>query len=521
MDDLNVQTDHFRLLDLLLEQDLGLTLESDGDLNVQVDSAHPIEIESPAQWLEPKTLMLTTGTRFAASKNAGQDQRELIRELIAAGVSALGYGVGVVTESIPRALVDEANRHHFAVIAVPRNVRFMDVVARVSVATKTPDSMLLRRTLQMQSHLLEAMASSAPEAVLVGRLAELLRSSVVLYSEVGDVVASAGEAPLHLIRAQLRGRSGRSRFRVGRWMVSAHSISPGGQNCWFAVASKRHELPDPLAIPAVEVTLRLLNTIERSRYRATAENRSVRAALVRSLASGTIPDLEWVLDRLEMLRFGRHADLRLVSLAAPTTYDGGKWSLRSDTVLDAVEQDVVDLAHDSRLPLLLAQFENELIGVVPARSSSINTWLHNLKGQLTCGFSAPFAELESGPERVREAQCARRAATRAGEPAMTFEDVGVGDWLLAGRAHAATVRKASARIAPLIQDNRDLLDFLRDYFDNDLDVTATAKQCALHPNTVRYRLKRIEEILGVSLRAPAVVTDIYLSLDALGRDRQL
>ncbi|MGO4205018.1 helix-turn-helix domain-containing protein [Rhodococcus sp. TAF43] len=60
-----------------------------------------------------------------------------------------------------------------------------------------------------------------------------------------------------------------------------------------------------------------------------------------------------------------------------------------------------------------------------------------------------------------------------------------------------------------------LLHFLRDYFANDLDVTATAKQCALHPNTVRYRIKRIEEALHASLCSPAVITEIHLSLDNL------
>lgn len=511
-----MKPDCFRLVDLLLEEDLGLTLESDGDPNIRLDSAHPIEIDSPSHWLEPRTLMLTTGTRFKEHENQHVAQRELIRELVGAGVSALGYGVGVVTVSIPRALIEEANRCHFAVIAVPEHVRFMDVVSRVAAATRTADSMLLRRTLQMQSHLLEAMASNAPEADLVGRLALLLRSSVVLYSEVGDVVASAGAAPLHLIRAQLRGRSGRLKFRVGRWMVNAYSITPGGQDFWFAVASKRHELPDPLAIPAVEVTLRLLNTIERSRYRATTENRSARAALVRSMVRGDIRDLDSVRDRLEMLRFGRDQELRIVSISASNDYDGGKWDLRAATVVDAVEQDVVDLAHDSRLPLLVAQIDGELIGVVPAASSSIESWNQNLKDHLSCGFSGSFSEIETCPVRVRDAQCARRAATRTAVTVMKFEDVGISDWLLAGRDNSMTARKAAGYLAPL--EDGELLEFLRQFFDNHLDVTATAKHCALHPNTVRYRIKRIEEILAVSLRAPAVITDVYLSLQTQAGD---
>ena len=101
---------------------------------------------------------------------------------------------------------------------------------------------------------------------------------------------------------------------------------------------------------------------------------------------------------------------------------------------------------------------------------------------------------------------------------MRFEDVGISDWLLAGRATAPTSRKAAHQLAPLINDHPDLLDFLREYFANDLDVSATATQCALHPNTVRYRIKKIEDILRTSLRSPAVITEIHLSLECLTPD---
>lgn len=516
MSDSGLVSDRYRLVDLLLDTDFGMTLETDSDPNVELDSAHPIELEHPARWLSPRTLMLTTGTRFADPDSPPSGQRELIRELVGAGVSALGYGVGVVTATIPRALIEEANRCHFAVVSIPEDVRFMDVVARVTVGAGTTDLTLMRRTLQMQNHLLDAMTSADPEGELVGRLGQLLRSSVVLYSEYGDVIASSGEAPLHLIRAQLRFRTEQFGFAVGRWSVRAYPISPADQNCWFVVASKRHTLPEPLAATAVEITMRLLNTIERSRHRATAENRSTRASFVRALARGELHDAGSVRDRMEMLGFGREPAVRMLSIAPTKASAHDRWPVQFDTPLQAIEYEIVDLAHTSRLPLLVAQGDNELLAVMPAQSSSVASWTENLNSHLVCGFSGPFDDYTSGPARLHDARCARRAAERAGAVATRFEDTRVSDWMLGGRDEATARRRARDLLAPLSTQPGELLTFLRQFFDNDLDVAATAKQGALHPNTVRYRVKKIEELLSVSLRAPAAISDLYLGLQSLG-----
>ncbi|MDT0382741.1 hypothetical protein RM572_28745, partial [Streptomyces sp. DSM 42041] len=57
-----VQKDDFRLVDLLLDQSLGLALVSDCNPHVPLSGAHAIEIAHPSEWLQPGTVMLTTGS---------------------------------------------------------------------------------------------------------------------------------------------------------------------------------------------------------------------------------------------------------------------------------------------------------------------------------------------------------------------------------------------------------------------------------------------------------------------------
>jgi purine catabolism regulator len=64
-------------------------------------------------------------------------------------------------------------------------------------------------------------------------------------------------------------------------------------------------------------------------------------------------------------------------------------------------------------------------------------------------------------------------------------------------------------LAPL---GAPLLEALREYFARQMDVNAAAQAMHVHPNTLRYRLGRIEHILGRSLRDPAVIAELHLAL---------
>ena len=56
--------------------------------------------------------------------------------------------------------------------------------------------------------------------------------------------------------------------------------------------------------------------------------------------------------------------------------------------------------------------------------------------------------------------------------------------------------------APLDPLPRRVLDALKEFFARDQDVNAAAAALHVHPNTLRYRLGRVEALLGRSLRSP-------------------
>jgi DNA-binding PucR family transcriptional regulator len=81
-------------------------------------------------------------------------------------------------------------------------------------------------------------------------------------------------------------------------------------------------------------------------------------------------------------------------------------------------------------------------------------------------------------------------------------------------AIAADERLIDPRVRALRDDDPVLADTLRAYLDSFGDVATAAQSLHVHPNTVRYRVRRIERLLATSLTDPDVRLLLSLSLRA-------
>jgi acyl-CoA synthetase (AMP-forming)/AMP-acid ligase II len=68
------------------------------------------------------------------------------------------------------------------------------------------------------------------------------------------------------------------------------------------------------------------------------------------------------------------------------------------------------------------------------------------------------------------------------------------------------------------QERASLLGTLRAWFDAGGSAAETGKRIYVHPNTVRYRLRRLQEHTGRSLDDPRAVAELLAALDALRLD---
>lgn len=73
---------------------------------------------------------------------------------------------------------------------------------------------------------------------------------------------------------------------------------------------------------------------------------------------------------------------------------------------------------------------------------------------------------------------------------------------------------------PLEAHSADLVTTLWTYLDNGRSLEATARELFVHPNTVRYRLKRVSDVIGWDATGPreALILQTALVLGAIGTD---
>ena len=60
---------------------------------------------------------------------------------------------------------------------------------------------------------------------------------------------------------------------------------------------------------------------------------------------------------------------------------------------------------------------------------------------------------------------------------------------------------------------RDRLESVRAYLTVDRNYAEAAQNLMIHPNTLRYRLSKFEEIVGCSLMKTRVIVDLAMVLD--------
>ncbi len=449
--------------DLVAQEDLGLTLLSGGAgaLDREVAGAHSIDVEDPTRFLERHWIMLTAGLRLKGSVTA---QKALIRELDAGGMAALGIGIDLVFKRVPPALLDEARERSFPVLAVPLDTAFRDIVGFINRSLLSSDLHTYQRLNAIQRHLVDALKEPRPREVMVERLARMLDAGVAVICD-GRVDVGCGTVPDVIDRVAER------EFEHDGFHVVTVPIGDSG---WLAVASRGRALAARLARPAAQAAVPLLAATERLGDLARDQERAVRSAL---------------LD--EALEGGR--DTR--ALAARAASFGLDFAEPARVVVMYGEAPPIEVPHlatrSGERCILLVQ------GVAP------------LPG-IRAGIGRPVTTIADVPRSYRDAQL---AVERVAEGQLAYEDFDLATLLLAEVPPEHIRPRVEELLAPL-KANPPLLVALIEYFARDMDVNATAEAMHVHPNTLRYRLGRVEKLLGRSLRQPATIAELTLALSA-------
>jgi PucR family transcriptional regulator, purine catabolism regulatory protein len=479
-----------RLGDLLGETELGLTLRTGPPDAAErpLQGAAVVEVPDPSRWIAPGWVLLTAGVRLEGCEE--DDFRKLVAECDEAQIAAIAFGIGPVFDELPAPLLDEGERRAYPILAVPTTTPFMDVVRFVDAAIMGADEPLFRRLSSLQRFVVDALRDADPEPAVVERLARFMDASVAVLGPDGAPEISHGRAPFEALWSGVEGP-----VEADGWhaVVTPLAGRAGDPPRWLVLASPRAGFIGPLAKRAAEMTAPLLVAMERLKEVAHEQELAVRGAL---LDEALAPAAD------------------AASLAARAAAFGLDFAEPARVVL--ARGDPAVLRHElsealAGIPHLVSEREGCAVALVQAQ-------LEQIEAPMCAGIGRPVEGIAAVRESLRDAELALERSSSEGR-AVAFEHFDLGTLLLS-EASPERLEPKIAELVAVLREHPALHETLVAYFDHELDVTAAAAELHLHPNSLRYRLTRIEELLGRSLKRPATIAELHIALLADPRSRR-
>jgi DNA-binding PucR family transcriptional regulator len=337
-----------------------------------------------------------------------------------------------------------------------------------------------------------------------------------------DELAFARDAAARRVRQGVPLDSLLQAFRVGHrtvWeaIVEESDGTPYGREAAIALARPTMMYIDIASTQVAEAYLK-----EEQRLVATAERE--RRDLLENLLAGRVPDQDTA---RRATALDPEGDL-VVAVASPDCASG-QHAHALQHLADAVA------AHAAPGPVepLVVVRQREVVAVLPAADGApdgadgleaeCRALLERRGIALRAGVStrcAGFGEIAHAYEDARQAL--RR--TTAGRPIMALSEMTPFEYLLAS-ADRSTRRVVAEKGRELVALDRNgsASETLLAYVAANLSVKGAAERLYVHPNTVRYRLRRMAELTGRELRTfeelMDVVTVIRLAREEAAADQ--
>ncbi|MFC7825664.1 PucR family transcriptional regulator [Streptomyces sp. NPDC057375] len=545
------------LASLVHHSALKLTVRAGEDrLDVPVRWAHVSELADPVPYMEGGELLLITALKLDAEDP--EVMHRYVKRLVGAGVVGLGFAVGVNYDDIPQALVEAARQEGLPLLEVPRRTPFLAISKAVSAAIAADQYRAVTAGFAAQRELTRRALTEGPEGLLAA-LAAQVDGWAALYDASGAVVATAPEwagrraarltADVQRLRerpapaSSVVGGTGNAEHPENADRVELHSLGTS-RRPRSALAVGTAAAPGTAERYAVHSAIALLTlTTERSRSLHEAGLR-IDGAVLRMLLAGEPDHARTVagdlygglLDAPFRIAVAESPAARTrASTAAQTTGDtaaetgGDPLGTLTEVVESAAARagEAVLVVPEGERLVMLATDGGAAVAACVEHASALEAARpasESLPGSdeegLVVGLSAPSGPIAASAA-YKQAEQALSVARRRGRVCVEHEHLAAGSVLplLADDA----VRAFADGLLRALHDHDatgrgDLVASLRAWLSRHGQWDAAAADLGVHRHTLRYRMRRVEEILGRSLDDPDVRMELWLALKATAPD---
>ena len=452
--------------------------------DTEISAVHISELQDPNAYLTGGELLLTTGLTLPRN---GIDCRRYVARLVEAEVSALALGLGPVHQRPPQVLVNACREAGLTLLAVPAPTPFLTISRAFWQAVSRSTERQLNDAVAAHRALVDAAIAPDPAAAILRRLARVLDGWAALLDLRGEVdqiyplglVEDVEALRAEVLRLEVAGLHSSASFGMADHVVVVFPLAAEGRVIGYLAAGSPRQLePSQRRVVLTAAALLSLHALRVQR------TESARGATRRCVA--ILVDLGLVeAARRLAVETGTPLPSRAVSIVAVRGRD-------IDFLVRAVERWcpgalTVGVNGTSAWFLIpggrrtTAELEHELRAADPAVAAVVSE----------------LVAIESVGS-IRSRALRTLGALGPGEIALPRD--------LGGTDVAQEIDRFAVEASPEVR--AALVAFLRHRGQWE----QAAKSLDLHRNTLRYRVGKARDLLGIDLDDPDVFAETWLAL---------
>jgi purine catabolism regulator len=529
--------------ELLRDLDLPV-LAGEANLDAPVRWVHISELADPTPWLSGGELLLTTGMGLETPER----QREYIAKLADHGLAGLGIGTGLGHDEVPAELVRTAAERDFPLVEVPYDTPFIAVTEKAFGRLVNEQYALLQRSIAVQESLQRIVLSERGLDALAAALATTVGGTTLVFDGRGETQARhdlrralPAQAVQSLV-ADLRERARRAEARG--FVPSDPDLAPrslalpvpgatttGLPQAWLVVVKDSGPLSEfdrvVLHQAVTVVALELLR-----RHVAASTERRLAGDVLSEIVAGTVAGQDLV-RRLEPFGLGGRVTALVLGPSPRGAQRGG---------LEAAEAALESALRDEAVSGLIASTGQLVCALLPGfLDEELFEFSERTLRRVTDTLGvAPAAgagrAVGAGDARraYHEARCAMEARAlgadtgkrangsspdgsgSAAPTVATYRDLGSFQLLLSLQDSDALRLFCESLLGPIETGEGhyggELVRSLEAFIECNGQWEAAARRLYCHRHTLRYRIRKIEELTGRDLSSARDRIEFWLAL---------
>ena len=471
--------------DLAETSGLGITVRvpgAEGALGRRISWCAPTESIDPEPFLTPHTLMLTSGMALNVTDVRIWDA--YVERLARVPIAALAFGLGPAHRSMPAGLVTACENHGVPLLEIPPQVPFVSVLRDVQDKLAAERYEAVRRGSELADGCTRIAANGGTLQDVLHQISEDIGARVSLEDSTSATLVAAGPAGAY---------SGRTEFTL-----------PGSdKNCFRLVVE------EPAVSPNIRMLLGPVAAVVSMQLSTTLGS----AAIAHSRNAGRLTEAIYgtaAIPTGELIRLARDSELEPYQRIGVVVIEGT--ASATTTYLRSV-------AWRARV-MLAGEFPHMRYVDGPELSTVLVQG-----GEMSAGRLADSARSAIGPsgavsavvavaENAAELGLTLRLARRTlGMPGVRQAPVLNFDAVVDTLSHPGVVSMARRLLAPLVRDcDGTLLKTLESYLRHSGGTSAICDELYIHRNTLAYRVRKLEELLGADLQDGQVRATLMLAV---------